>query len=334
LKHMIASVAVKAREHSGSLDKPAVDFVKGHMGGNEIILLDGKQIPDERLVDVALTLLDHPNIGGDQAAIFSPSNMQNCLRVKIIGRSSRKFISMCGGMTQVLGRALLETDFAQRFNVSIVEPTSEITLETDCGPVLLKIESANGRLRKIWTDMKTYVDECYKLGIHPLRLREVDAMKVGDFLVLNGDEVRKTNSNLDFEEMDEKSLKTLIEIQRAFNEGKPRKSLDFALYDHHPKHGGHVRAVFPHNIPGAHIEPACGTGTVAIGLAMLQLGQIGGNGTSSLLLETGGGPTLGGPDITELKLTTENGKAVGAEFNHSLVEVLATGRCFIGKPRS
>jgi diaminopimelate epimerase len=329
MKHMHASVTVKPREHRESLDRPAVDFVKGHMGGNEIILLDGRQIPEQRFVDVALTLLDRPNIGADQAAFFSPSSVQNRLRVKIVGRSSRKFISMCGGMTQVLGRALLETDFAERFNGSIGEPTSEITLETDCGPVLLKIESLNGRFSKTRTDMKAFVDECYDLGIHPVRLGEVDAMKVGDFLVLNGDEARKLDANLDFERMDEKSLKSLIEIQRTFNEGASRKSLDFALYDLHPEHGGNVRAVFPHNIPGDHIEPACGTGTVAIGLAMLQLGQIGDNGVTRLLLETGGGPTIGGPDITELKLTTENGKAVGAAFNHSLVEVLATGRCFI-----
>jgi diaminopimelate epimerase len=306
-----------------------IDFVKGHMGGNEIILLDGKQIPEQRLVNAALSVLNRPNIGGDQAGIFSPSSAPGCLRVKIVGRSSRRFISMCGGMTQVLGRALVETDFAQRFNIPITEPIGEITLETDCGPVSLKVENSHGKFRTAWTDMKAFVDECYKLGVHSVRISGVDVMKVGDFLVLNGDEARKLDSSLDFEKMDETSLKTLTEIQRAFNEGKSQKSLDFALYDLHPQHNGNVRAVFPHNIPGAHIEPACGTGTVAIGLAMLQLGQMQGNGTSRLLLETGERPTIGGPDITELKLTTQNGKAVDAKFSHSLVEVLATGRCFI-----
>jgi diaminopimelate epimerase len=312
-----------------------IDFVKGHMGGNEIILLYGDQIPEGKLAKIALSVLDPPNIGGHEAGIFYKSKGYGHLRAKIIGRSSRRFISMCGGLTQVLGRALIETDFAEYFNIKITDPVTEIILETDAGFIRLKIESPNGKFKRVWTNMKPFVDECYELGVQPIKVAYVDAMKVGKFLVVNGDDVKKRYVSVDFEKMDELTLQTLKKIQESFNEQRymEQRNVDFALYDLHPQYSGKVRAVFPHNISGGHIEPACGTGTVAIGIAMAERGNLKDleikNGVISIPIESGGGPEIGGPDITELRVTVKNGKVIDADFSHSLVEVIAIGKCFL-----
>ena len=47
-----------------------IDFIKGHMVGNEIILLYGCQLPNGKEIEVALQVLGPPNIKGDQAGLF------------------------------------------------------------------------------------------------------------------------------------------------------------------------------------------------------------------------------------------------------------------------
>lgn len=308
----------------------SIDFLKGHMGGNEIILLYGNQIPEEKFMEVALCVLDPPNIGGHEVGIFSKSTRHNHLRTKIVGRSSRHFISMCGGLTQVLGKALVETNFPRCFDIEIKEPATEIILETDCGPIPLKIEASNGRFKRVWTNMKPFIDECYTLGVEHITTKRVEGMRVGKFLVVNAGDAKEVYSNVDFENLNELSERALMEMQDAFNEQRylQQRLLDFALYDRHPQYGGMVRAIYPHNIRGGHVEPTCGTGTVAIGIAMTGSGQIE-DGATTILIESGGRRVIGGPDITELMIKVEKGRVVDAEFSHSLVEILASGQCFI-----
>ena len=101
------------------------------------------------------------------------------------------------------------------------------------------------------------------------------------------------------------------------------------MYDLHPLSAEHTgRVIFPHGIASDHIEPACGTGTVAIGLAMAENNEIDYSEGESvqLLFESGGTPfQIGGPDITTLKLEIKNRKITRASFSHSLVEIIATG---------
>lgn len=312
--------------------KCELDFIKGHMGGNEIVLLYGEQIPKGRELKIALLTLEAPYIRGHEVGILYNPEGKGDINVKIIGFSSRRFITACGGMTQVLGKAIVETEIAKHFGITINEPITEVMLETDGGLVPLKIEVKNGKCKKVWTNMKSFVEECYSLGVHNINIGNVNCMRVGKFLVVNSDEVKQVYSDFNPKAMDERSLNILVELQKEFNRQKflEFESADFALYDLHPKHKGNARAVFPHGIPRGHIEPSCGTGSVAIGIAMLEHDEIQtSNDSAKLLLETGGDITLGGPEISELLMEVKDGKVVDAFFSHNMVEILAVGKIYV-----
>jgi len=312
--------------------KCRLDFIKGHMGGNEIVLLYGEQIPKGRELKIALLTLEAPYIGGHEVGILYNPEGKGDIKVKIVGLSSRRFITACGGMTQVLGKAIIETEIAKHFGITINEPVTEVMLETDGGLVPLKIEVENGKCKQVWTNMKSFVDECYSLGVHNINIRNVNCMRVGKFLVVNSDEVKQVYPDFNPEAMDKRSLDVLVELQKEFNRQKflEFENADFALYDLHSKHKGNARAVFPHGIPRGHIEPSCGTGTVAIGIAMLERGELQApEGFAKLSLETGGDITLGGPEISELSIEAKGGKVLDAFFSHNRVEILAVGRIYV-----
>jgi len=303
------------------------------MGGNEIILLYGDQIPKGREIKTALSVLDPPGIRGHQAGLIYGFEGNADLKVKIVDVTSRGFISMCGGLTQVLGKALIETDLSEYLDIEIKIPVTRLTLKTDAGSIPLEITSHNVRVKRVLTGMKSFVDECYSLGIRAIKVAGVDAMKVGKFLVVDADEIKKVHSAIKFEEMDGTTLQFLRRMQEDFDKHKylNRKNADFALYDlNSEKQSNNGRLIFPHGISAGHIEPACGTGTVAVGIAMLENKQIGGKDEVELSFESGGNPfAIGGPDITKLKLGIKNGKVVEAYFSHSPVQILATGKLWV-----
>lgn len=312
--------------------KCELDFIKGHMGGNEIVLLYGEQVPKGRELEISLLILEAPYIRGHEVGILYNPEEKGDIKVKIVGLSSRRFITACGGMTQVLGKAIVETEIAKHFGITINEPITKVILETDGGLVPLKIEVENGKCKKVWTNMRSFVKECYNLGVQEINLLNINCMRVGKFLVVNSDEIKKVYPSFNPEVMDKRSLDILVELQNEFNRQKflDFESADFALYDLHPKRKGNARAVFPHGILRGHIEPSCGTGTVAIGIAMLERGELQAlNGSAKLLLESGGDITLGGPEISELLMKIRGDKVIDAFFSHSAVEILATGKIYI-----
>jgi len=317
----------KLSNGSGGMPIKTIDFIKGHMGGNEIILLHGDQVPKGEEIKLAQKLLNRPNIRGDEAGFFYKPEKGGDLKIKIAEIGVPRFIPMCGGLTQVLGVALFETDFAEHFDVKIKEPVTKIILETDVGFIPLEIENKAGKVERVWTHMKAYVDYCYKLGVQPVRVLEVDAMKVGNYLVVNGDDVKKVYPEVDFEEMNESALRILAKMSSEFYAQLYAPPSDLCLYDLHPEHRGDARAVFPWDIPRGHIEPSCGTGTTVIGIAMVERGEIKvKESVAKGLIECGGKPVIGGPNIAEFRATIKNGKVVDAKFYHNLIEILATGK--------
>jgi len=297
-----------------------INFIKGHMGGNEIILLYGDQVPKGEEIKLAQKLFNPPHIRGDEAGFFYKPEKGGDLKVKIAEIGEPMFIPMCGGLTQVLGYALFETDFSEHFGLKLKEPTTKIVLETDVGFIPLEIENVAGKVKRVWTYMKAYVDYCYKLGVQPVKVLGVEAMKVGNYLVVNGDDVKKVYHDVDFEEMNESAMQILTKMSSDFG---------LCLYDLHPEHCGDARAVFPWDIPIGHIEPSCGTGTTVIGIAMVERGEIKvKEGSVKILIECGGKPALGGPNIAEFRATIKNGKIIDAKFCHNLVEILAAGKIY------
>lgn len=309
-------------------------FIKGHMGGNEILLLHGDTIPAGREIDLALQAFHPPSIRGHEAGFLYRGDGNNNLKVKIIGGISKRFISSCGGLTQVLGKAIIETDLQQEFGLHVTEPMTTVTLETDVGELTIKIESLAGEVVEVLSNMTPFIEECYKLGIRPIEVANTHAMKIGKFLVANTDDIRRAHPEVSFEDIDTATLHALKSMQKAFDRQgyQDYPNADFAIYDLKPVTASHTgRVIFPHAISEDRIEPACGTGTLAIGLSMIERGEIRmAEGRLQLAFESGGSPSsIGGPDLTRLQLTVRDGKVVEASFSHSLVQILATGQLWI-----
>ena len=307
-----------------------IDYVKGHMGGNLIILLDGRQVPSGKELEVALEVLEPFGLCGHEVGLLYPPRGHGDIRVRIVGYSSKDFITACGGLTQVLGKVIVETNWGKRFNVAITPPVTALSLETEAGTVPIFVQGQAGRAERVLTDMTAFVEECYSLGTYPIDLGRLNAMKVGKFLVLNADDVRARYPSFDLSLVQYETKRILAELQKKFQELTSPKNIDFALYDLHPSHSGNARVVFPHGALNGHIEPTCGTGTVAIGIAMLERGEFPSapgkapqEGT--IAFECGGDIGLGGSELSFLQYAIAGGRLVKALFSHERIEVISEG---------
>ena len=306
-----------------------VDFVKGHMGGNEIILVHGHQIPKQQHIQASLYLMEPPSVRGDQVGILEKSQDGGDVKVKIVDRTAKNYITMCGGLSQVLPRAFVETDLGKRY--AIGKTFKELAVETDLGIVKISVKKTNGKM-KTYTDMTKFVEECYHFGISPITVGGVDSLKVGKFLVVDARKVREKYPGTNFEELDANAREILLSMQKDFDNQHliPKPNADYSLFDTYPNEPTHGRVVFPHNVTTGHIEPSCGTGTIAVAIALAETKRTA-NGPVALRFDSGGGPFLGGPDTTEVRMEVENARVKHAEFSHSLVEITATGKAWISK---
>lgn len=309
-----------------------LDFVKGHMGGNEIVLLCGSDVPysDAEKLKLGLKALFPPYLRGHQAGFLLPGEGEAHLYVKIVNAASRSFMPMCGGLLQVLGKALLETDISAHFGVSEAEA---VVVGTDIGCCRIEFDTVGDQEKLVWAEMKPFVEKCYALGVQHIKVAGIKAMRVGEFLVVCTDDVYHLYPELDFERIDAKALDVLADIQRDFDRQGflKHENTDFALYDLSPKvHSNTGRVIFPHKPQGEYIEPACGTGTIAVAIALVETRMHGYTGKVEFRFESGGSPfNIGGPDLTTVKLYVKKGRVVSAAFSHSLVEILATGKIYI-----
>lgn len=315
------------------MPQKTAEFAKGHMGGNEIVLLNGTQVPAGRELEATLSLLDPPNVRGHQGVLLYPGE-ENQLTAKIVSVSSRGFISSCGGLTQVLGKILAETEFLKDFRIPLQEPQAKVELLTEAGKFEIIIDHQDGAADRVFSVMNPFVEECYQVGVRCLEIGGVAVTQVGRILVLDGDDLRKIHPEINLEKMDEAAIQALTAVQQRFlaDVFHGKEMGYFAVYDFHPQRSGEGRAIFPHNIAVGHIEPSCGTGTVAIGIAVVENGKRSpAAGKLSLSFESGGSPdSIGGPDNTRLEIRVgENGRVVEAGFTHDLVENIATGQTWI-----
>ena len=313
-----------------------IDFVKGHMGGNTITILDGRQLPEGRELEISLAMLDDRYLCSHEAGILYPGGDGCDLTLRIVGRASRKFISACGGLTQVLGKVLASTGWGRRFALS-VHVGSTVLLGTPAGvtPILISGEGADFSTE---TDMTQFLGEIYQQGIEPMVLDGSRSWRVGKFLVIHADELRKALPGSVVENLDESARHKIVAMQEEFFLKSPQAGFDLALYDDHPvRQGNDLRVIFPHSIPKNLIEPSCGTGSIAVCIAALAdgflkvKGSSGENAALSLQLESGGGYDLGGPDVTRVTLVPGKGHRMEeAFFSHSNVEVTCEGRASLG----
>jgi len=301
-----------------------VAFIKGHMGGDEVVLLYADQIPEGEEIAVGSSVLGKPSIGGHNSGLMYPSDIAD-IKVDAFDATCPEPVPICGGVTQVLGKAIIETDLASHLGLAIEEPETTVVLETAVGLAPLRIIHQNGRVERVVTEMTALAEECYAMGVEPLKAAAIDAFKVGPFLVMNGDAVKQAHPNISVKEMGEKEFRIFQNAQRDFHDYIKRETSSFSLYDlHSERYSG--RLVFPHGLDQRYYEPSCGAGTVAVGIAMVENGEIAGDGDISLVFEMGGDVfSLGGPDTMELRLVVQDKKVRQAYISHSCVEILATG---------
>jgi len=309
-----------------------LDFVKGHMGGNRIVLLDGRQTGEtrERALEAALGALGENRLYGHQAGVLFPGGSPGRLRVLIADVTGGNFIPACGGLTQVLGRALAETQWASRFGLVMEEPFTEVVLETEAGPTPVTVHMESGRFTHAESDLTGFAKILEAENIGPLTLGDVQAFMSGRYLVLNADEAGRVCPEADFETMNESARNILADIQRRFHRVAGTESLHFSLYDVKKGSKPRIRALFPHSVLTGHVEPACGTGSVALGVAIMFSGEgkklgFEENGMLAVALETGGKPVLGGPDRTKVLIQRVGDSVTVASFSHSFVEITAEG---------
>jgi hypothetical protein len=182
--------------------------------------------------------------------------------------------------------------------------------------------------------MKSFVEESYEMGTYPMRLGGISTMKVGKFLVVNADALRVAHPGINIEGMDNQARHVLLSLQQLFQRETAPTNVDFAVYDCHAEHGRDARVIFPHGIAHGHIEPACGTGSIAVVIAMLETGELGKAGVGQtgeclVALESGGGIGLGGPDVTSIKFRLKKGSITEAYLSHSLIEMISEGKAWL-----
>jgi len=116
-----------------------------------------------------------------------------------------------------------------------------VVLETGVGLVRLRILHQDGKVGRVITEMTAVVEECYALGIERLKVAGIDALKVGRFLVMNGDAAKQAYPDITFEGMGEKEFRIFQDAQREFHRYIEWETSSFSLYDLHSKsHSGRL----------------------------------------------------------------------------------------------
>jgi len=123
-----------------------IDFIKVHAGWDECIFLYGDQVPDGKELEVGLSLLQQPNIRGTEVGILYKPEVGGDIKIKMLDITNKGFIRMCGGLTQSLGKAVAETGIARYFNIKIQEPETKFVLETEIGPIPIRVDVINSTL--------------------------------------------------------------------------------------------------------------------------------------------------------------------------------------------
>lgn len=310
-----------------------LDFVRGHMGGNLIVLVKGEQIPGGSELETGIKLLKPHYLHAHEVGILYPANRPSEVEAKIAEPNSECFISACGGFTQVLGAALIETELGTALGVEKNEPFTRVLLHTEGGKVPLEIEVKDSRAQRVKTDMKSFVQESYEKGIRKLNHEGLEVMQAGKFLAINADRFKKVYPWADFKTWDQRTRGKIDAIQSQFIAETGEDEYNVVLYDWNPERGKDLRVVYPHCVKVDYFEPSCGTGTVALGLAVLAWHEIPAAENRlrniKLEIECGGSIELGGPEVTELEMKVENNRIMEAFLSHSKVEITAVGEVWL-----
>ena len=308
--------------------KKEVPFLKGHMGGNEIVLAPREEFSRDYELEAGLRILERPQIGGDQLGLLYEGTVESDLRVKIIDINSRQYLPMCGGLTQVLGKAHRKVDLAGMFGFDLPDNKDRLVLETEIGTFPLNIDEAG----KTSTVMNSFIRSTYRAGVEEGVVSGVRSFRVGDFFVTFEREIKKEYPGSTLSPIDQNTKRILIDLQEGFRAkfSTGKENRDFAIVAEPLDDEGDRKLIFPHNLSEDLVEPSCGTGTVAVAVALVERGSLPEDGEMELDFKSGGdGYTVGGPDLTQVTIEVRSGRVRTARFSHSRVEIIAVGDLYL-----
>jgi hypothetical protein len=324
-----------------AVDQHSYDYIKGHCGWDSVTLLYGEQVPRGREHDVALTLLEPPCSGGVEIGFLYPPEEDEDIRLRIIDSTTKTWLPMCGGMSQVIGLACLTTPLQEYFHIEKSLPVTRINLLSDSGPVPVDVTCEDGHINLITTHLPHYAGYLYEDGVRPVNIKGISAMKVGYFLVFKMDDLKQACPEVEFgHRRPGPHMDLLGEIQMEYlkQERLHAPTLYSMIYDLNPEQSGQAR-IFTRFFKGKGIlqssplEVQCGTGTVAVGMAMAERGELPFTGDrGEIIFEWGSQRLTHDPyglrkSILHLELSAH--KIVRAAFSHSVVELQSMGKAYL-----
>lgn len=314
-----------------------VDFVKGHCGWDTLTLVPESQVPVGRELEAALKILDAPINGGLEVGYMGRGDRPGEIRLRMADSTSRDWIAMCGGMTQVIGKALVETFFRKHFDVDTSQPEQRFELLTPSGVMPIHVRIEGGKVTRVTTVMDNFASYQYGLGVKPMTLRNCEILRVGDYCVFHMASLERSYPGYDFTRRDPgPQLDIMNDIMKDFRTHlQDQLGVVGMMFDAHPEGPGQFR-IYPRfysdDLAAASLpyEFQCGTGTVAVGMAIAHYGLLPFSGSSGrIVFEWGSYRTTRDPygiRTSDLDLTVQDGRVTKASFSHSVIEILAEGR--------
>ena len=321
-----------------------LEFVKGHAGWDVLTLVLAGRVPAEDELAAALRIIDPPMKGGLEVGFLQRGARSGELILRVADSTARDWIPMCGGMSLVIGKAVVETFLRDVLGIDASGPIVQLRLITASGEIPLTVEVESGKAKQIRACMNRYVAHLYDHGVQPLVLDGVEALHVGDFVVVMLSALEAKHPGLDFTRRDVGAhMDAVNELLRAYREFRQENGGVMAmLCDDRPEStgregegregAGHFRLFPRFSEPSAARIPyefQCGTGTVAVGLALAHYGRLPFPGErGSIIFEWGSRRTTFDPygiRTSQLDLCVRNGRVSEAGLSHSVVEILAEG---------
>lgn len=313
-----------------------VRFVKGHCGWDALTLIPSEEVSPGRELEVALKIVDAPVNGGLEAGLLGRGERAAEIRMRAVSSTHRTWIPLCGGMTQVVGKALVETFFREHFSIDVSSPHLTVHLLTDSGVIPLHIEIENGRVVRTTTVMDGYAAFLYGRGVVSVVLEGIEAVDVSEYLVFDIAALERAHPGVEFRSRRASAgLEIINGLLKAYRSYQGiTGGVAGMMYQHGGEGPGQFR-LYPRfygddqaaaRVP---FEFQCGTGTVAIGIALAYHGLLPFSGTQGHAIFEWGSqritPDPYGIRTSRLDAVIRNGQIAQARFSHSTVEILAEG---------
>jgi len=313
-----------------------LDFVKGHCGWDVVTLLPEGTLSEREELAAAIKIVGAPIDGGLEVGWLGSGAQPGEISLRMVNSTTKSWIPMCGGMTQVIGKALVETFLRDRFHVDVSQPSLTVKLMTPAGEIPIQIEIVDGRASSITTVMDRYLSYLYQGGLESLFLEGVPLLRAGKYAVIDVMALEEKHPGIDFTRRDPgPHLEIVNDILRAFRQRQGFSGANGMLYDERPEGRGQYR-VFPRfysdDLAAARIpwEFQCGTGSVAVAMALAHQRRLPfATEQGEVVLEWGSyraTPDPYGIRTSTLDLRLKDHRLIQAAFSHSVVEILVEGK--------